>query len=565
MELQKNFPEDFFSLSKLKRQEFFRKLDELLPKFIEYYADKSGWFNLLGEENFKKVKNGVLDHNFRNLDETDPFYYQILSISVFKNNINREIVHYFYNNSGDNLGFNDYEAILIDTSLILTQINDEIYLKWKNEVLNSEAGKTIRKKENKQKGLGAKWVVDNKFDNQYSIIVKLDDKYIQVPYQRFFIYDYLKLNFVFDNIINRLRQLESSNPEVLKLIDYFKAIKKALNCSLDEKEEFWKDVDIKWLRLSEKILPIHPMEFNYTDPACLRVMPEYRIMIEDDKYEKINKMCKETKQAIIRDLKKLYNDKKYLQFSIKAMENTDVRVFVGGPYSGLYLEYKYVGQCIPCREELWPEYGVKVVLQVASKKQRRQQAMKLIKKIISNPKTIDKIESLSAEKMLAIRTAGHEVGHNAFAVSETHEKIGESITPLIEEIKATLTAVALLPYRVENGDLTENILDEIILEIFADSIRCLNTKGESMLEPYYIEALFNLNVLLDSGCLFKDFKGNWDIDLSKRDAFYEFSKDLYDKFVEVYNNFDRWLARDMLENVRKERNEIIDIYNLMTS
>jgi hypothetical protein len=564
--LKKYYPLGFNKLSKLKREDFFRELENVVGKIVKDNPDFHNWFDFLGKENIVKVEKAILEHNFHSFDETDENYEKLLCLVSKKADIGRNIALYFLKNTDDNLGFLKFEYLILGTFLKLAPVLDKIYIKWRNYLLNSELGKKVLWLESEKQGKGSAWIQELGLTNKYTVPMKRDDDFIEIPYVLVFSKEFIQIDQELSNLLDKLDNIKNNSKqkvEVLNLIVYLQKLKDAFMCAkVNELDNKWEQVDLAWMSCRGDLQIVHPMETNYGDPARIRVVPELRVSLKDCKYDYINKNCLKTKKSILRDFKQLYYDLPLTEKSLKLMNNVSLGIYMVTVYSGCYLDFKFIGQIVPNNQKVRLNYGCKIFMDYETTVFKWKKMLKSLKKIFDQKEMEKMLEEFSIDERISVIITGHELGHAAFCLAQTEKKIGSGILPLLEEAKATFTELSTLRERVKQGDFDKGILRRVIIsEIFAD-LRILRSRGETVAEPYYYEALYRLNIFLNLQILYQQ-ADKWHIDLNRDKViqFYKQAEKLYEELAYIYNNFDAKKAKQFIEQHGVETEKILDLYS----
>ncbi len=558
-------PLEWEKLMTSKVSNFFRNLDIFVNRLLTEDPQFQGWTLINGSENKDILQSALIHQDFSKIKDDSAEYESALELLMHKNKLRHIIIkHYLDTSTREISSLKEFETAILRHYCNIAEITDEIFSQWRKNLFHSELGKKIRWMEAEGEGHGAKHIKELGLTSQYGMYVVQNDSWTECSVAEHISKEYQKLDTELGSLIYTLEQFTDS--EVLPYIKYFTAMKQASSCTkLSDIDSLWAEVDIAWLGIKGRLQPVHAMEYNYIDPARIRVMPENRIIIEDESFVHVNDEAKKTQTDLIEDLKSMYSEKSSWGNSETAMRNSHVGVYVLGIYSGANLVFKFVGQSAPCRNHLRIKFGSKISLNMQSCKERFEQELKYTRAVFGEETVKHAMEKIKAEDNIGLRIAGHEVAHAAFVDDNTDSKIGFGIVPLIEEAKATWGAYATVHRRVSRNAIGPEAIEKLALLLITSNMRYLTIRGETTLAPYYNACIMELNMMLQSGLLAKNALGNFVINNERINNFYDLLRSTFDTMVRIYDEHDATLARNLLDTLGKETPEIEEMYTLAVS
>jgi hypothetical protein len=560
-EIQTLLPLKFETLYEKAASEFFRELDPFVNQLLTEHAAFKLWYDVLGQTKRGIIKSAVIDQDFSKISDDSPDYQTVLQLLIFKNKLRHSLIKQYLEKEKPN-DLSDFEIEIIKAYCDIAEATDNIFLRWRNNLFHSKLGKKVKAMEKAEEGQGSSFIKDQKLNNQYSVYQDINGEWMQMPLAMAFPEEYGTLSNVLSNLLQRLKTWKD-NDEVMRLSQYFEKLQAAFACTdLPLLDASWEAVDVAWLNVHGRLQPVHAMEFNYVDPARIRVMPENRLLLEDILYAQVNENAKKTQDSLISDLKTIFHEKRSWGNSETAMKNSSIGVYIPIVVSGANLAFKFVGQSAPCREHIRIRHGSKISLNMQSCKDRFEREMRYTEAVFGKETKDSLFSTLTPEENISLRSAAHEVAHAAFVDEHTTERVGSGIIPLLEEAKATWGEYATIDKRIERGELTASAKEKILLLMVAANMRYLTIKHETTLQPYYNAALMELNTMIEVGLITKS-EEQFSLNMDKMDAFYSAMKEMYHTMVKIYDEYDAKLAKQLLEEKGKETPIINEMHEIV--
>ncbi len=488
----------FDSVSTIAKDTYFQSKE---PDILKHRR------SIEGEINPVLIDKAVRNQDFGKVDPASPEYDNLLATTSFEKQVEREMIREIVR--GENkLDLSQAEKIVLLGHCDLGDQFDDLYRKWRKEVVGNELLTELKQNpEAKDKVLAECGLVGKPDGFIYSILKGSADNITITSYAEEFPEEVNAIGATITQMTEELREVD--HPESINLADYYDAFGNAITSQVPmEHEELWKLVDQKWMKVSGRMQPIHPME-SYVDPNGLLVEPDLALTFRDDRAEAsaINELTEVTKRNMIGYLSEKYEDKKSLQTSVGPMQASIAGVFTS-QLAGRRLDFRPAGQNIPNRSDVRIKDGVKIFLDSETMHQRWLVQREILIKMFGDDivkKQFDSEPDL-IKFAAGIHVAGHEVAHNAFVQEDTRDLIGAGQYAQIEEHKADTTIIAAAP---EWLDLNEQ--RTFLKAIFAGEVRSLSLKNDESRKPYYNSAVFIINQMMDAGMVFFDAQG-WHYD-----------------------------------------------------
>ena len=549
------------SISKQQRQEFFRQIELAVIEILDK-KEFENFFTVLGKDKIEDVKTAVLYHDFNAIGEDNTKYNDVLRLGLQKAELIRNLSLYYLNKDRENLGLADSERMVVETFLKLGKYFDEAYIKWRKISVQSPLGKKLKKMENEAQGSGSAWVIKQKLNNRYSVLQEKNGKLTQVLHPVIFKKEYTQIDKLLAKLIKDLAGTEKTRG-LKTLINYLKQYKKALSC-LDIKKvaKEWEKVDFYWLSIEGKILPLHSMEYNYNDPARIRIVPDMKLFIMDDTYEFINLNCIELKKEFIDKIKKRFSNYKKITSTVKKIEQLKVCLVVMAAYAGRHLNVRVVGNCAP-NGVVAEKYGLRISLDYSSLEKRRQMQLEHIEKIFDKDTIKKYFEPLKLSEYVVYNLNGHEIGHAPFSSNETSEALTDSVVAMCEESKATFSAFWLVYELLKDKSISKKKAVNVMLGEILGCFRFISLKNMPSVQPYYVMAVHFFNIAYKSGVVSKK-KDKWVINTAKYNVFYEEMAESFYKIVNFYSAHDKVSAINFVEQAFKKNDIIDEIYKTLS-
>ena len=498
-----------------------------------------------GEINPLLIEKAVRNQDFGKVDPASPEYDNLLATTSFEKQIEREMIRDIVR-SENKLGLSQAEKIVLLGHCDLGDQFDELYRKWRKEVVGNELLTELKQNPKAKNEVLARCGLEGKPDGfVYSILKGNVDDITISSYAEEFPEEVNAIGATISQMTGELREVD--HPESIYLADYYDAFGNAITSqSPMEHEELWKLVDQKWMKVSGRMQPIHPME-SYVDPNGLLVEPDLALTFRDDRAEAaaINELTEVTKRNMIGYLSEQYGDKESLKVSVGPMTSSIAGVF-SSQLAGRRLDFRPAGQNVPNRSDIRIRDGVKIFLDSETMHQRWKIQRDLLIGIFGEDfvKTQFDNEPNLIPFAAGIHVAGHEVAHNAFIQEDTRDLIGAGQYAQIEEHKADTTILTAAPKWL---DLNEQ--RTFLKAIFAGEVRNLASKNDESHKPYYNSAVFIINQMIEAGMVFHDKQGwHYDDGETKLKTFFENARNIMTtELVPVYDERDPKKAAAYIE------------------
>ena len=512
---------------------FFDSVNELAIK--RYLQNKSPEFLRYRQEiemglSKRQIKKVLFDQDMKGAKPGTAKYDRLIAVSSLREQIKREIIRKVLEKGENRLGLTEAERIVLLANCDIADQTDVFYRKWSLNDSRNPLTKKLRlmAPEERTKFLKRKKVIKSGDEYVYSDLKEEGDKVIKIPYAVAYEEEVNGIARIIKKMCSDLDKVKKGKgaKNAKHLATYYRSYAKALTSTNTEAhEKLWKQVDENWLAIRGRMQPIHMME-SYVDPAGLRVDPDISLMFLDDRYQNLTNKANRTKNKMIDWLVGQLKDYKSALKSEKSMRSALVGMFNPAVIGGRRHAFRPAGQNIPNREGV-RLHGVKIFLDVETMRQRWHEEKELLEKIFGKKETARLFkEKKMIDTGMGVIVAGHEVAHNLFIVKGTRKTIGTSAYQNLEEHKSThaITSAAgeILPRK--HGFEEQK---QLLLYLFASSLRSIALKGDESRKPYYYDALVCLNLM--SFCqVVKNDDGHITFDFSKRGVgqFFKLAEDL---------------------------------------
>lgn len=544
----------FDSVSMIAKDTYFKSTE---PDILKHRRSIEGEINPL------LIEKAVRNQDFGKVDPASLEYDNLLATSSFEKQIEREMIRDIVR--GENkLGLSQSEKIVLLGHCDLGDQFDELYRKWRKEVVGNELLIELKQNKEAKNEVLARCGLEGKPDGfVYSILKGNINDITITSYADEFPEEVNAIGATITQMTEELRGVDQ--PESINLADYYDAFGNAITSqNTMEHEGLWKLVDQKWMKVSGRMQPIHPME-SYVDPNGLLVEPDLALTFRDDRHEAaaINELTEVTKRNMIGYLLEKYGDKKSLQTSVGPMQASIAGVFTS-QLAGRRLDFRPAGQNIPNRSDVRIKDGVKIFIDSETMHQRWLVQREILVKIYGEEVVKKQFDSEPDLIRFAagIHVAGHEVAHNAFVQEDTRDLIGAGQYAQIEEHKADTTILA-----AASEWLDFNEQRTFLKGIFAGEVRSLSLKNDESRKPYYNSAVFIINKMIDAGIVFRDkLRWNYDDSQEKLNIFFENIRNVMTtELVPVYDERDPNKARIYIENNFKPSEALIQFEHDLSS
>lgn len=493
----------------LKRADFFNGCQEIAGKQILKSSQFKQHLEVYGDQHRQIAEDAVTIQLFKGIDDPNE-HDSLLGLSGKKQAFARALALECLENPEFDLGLSEGEKIIIEGALKIAPHMDEVYKKWRSTMVTSAFGQEL---EEMGPAEVEKMLTAAGLKNPHTILIKNEKGNLQqIPYSEAFSQEYSAIGDLLSQTIKRLAEITAENAlDKTAYIEYLSAYREALlETNPDKLKEVWKKVDEIWLETKGKLQIVHGME-NYDDPGRIRIVPELRVLIEDESADETLKQAETVKQALIDDLSEDCRDLDSFQASLPAIKNSQIYSTQTIVISGCVLDSKVAGQVVPNDEDIRAEKGVKVFVVRDSLDLRHQKIKKGLAAVFgedfANNEYVDPGNVISS-----ILVAGHEFTHPAFI--RPGERREEGVFSQVEEVKAEIGSIITFQKQFNKGELSRNQVKRGITSVIGGSLRTLLAKGEADALEYYNIGLFYIDTLIKSGMM-KETSEGWTIDFSE--------------------------------------------------
>ncbi|MBI5127283.1 hypothetical protein HZA76_02395 [Candidatus Roizmanbacteria bacterium] len=525
------------------------------PEFLEYRREIEAGLTQ------DKIKRVLFDQDMKGTKPGTANFDRLIAVSSLREQIKRQMIREVLQKGENRLRLSEPEKIVLLANCDLADQMDLFYRRWSQNEAKNPLSKKLKKMSPKErtKFLEKKGVRTPETNYLYLDLIENppgSGKIEKVPYSVGYGEQVGKIVKTINQMCVDLGKVKTGKKSAKNLATYYRSYAKALaSTNLDKQEKLWKKVDENWLAVRGRMQPIHMME-SYVDPAGLRVDPDLSLMFLDDRYQKLTNRAKNTQVKMVDWLIEELGDKKSALKSEKSMRMALVGMYNPSVIAGRRHTFRPAGQNIPNREDVRLQ-GVKIFLDVETMKQRWQEEKKLLSKIFGS-KRAEKLfnEGKMIDIGMSVLVAGHEVAHNLFIVRGTRKAMGESAYNNLEEHKSShaITAAA--------GEiLSPEDQKQLLLYLFASSLRSFSLKGDESRKPYYYDAVVCMNLMNFAGIV-RNNNGKIEFNFSEpnmRIFFGQARQLLTGPLAETYDKKDPKMAEAYIKTYFKESKLVNDL------
>jgi len=342
------------------------------------------------------------------------------------------------------LKLNGREKLLLSGFLQMASLFDELFIQWRIRVVTDAMTKASKK------------------DPHYMTSLRREHGLLTIPY----VFSVLEIDddgyreealisafpVIVGRIVTELKKLTEAyilEDGKTDMVNYLNGLMDFYENDKPDKYEFLsRGLDILWLKLSGKIMPIHAMEV-YEDPGKYIVSPEFTIAIVDERHKGINKGIADVKEKMLATLDKEYGTEDAYMASRDMMASAKGAVYTFGMESGARLSFRPFAQNIPNWDEVRQKNGVRIFIDMLTSKLRWQMQKQSLYKVFGNIVVDGMYEQAVIDESLfqyaaTVQVGGHEIAHNAFIASDVQERLTPPFFAKLEETKASLTILSIV-------------------------------------------------------------------------------------------------------------------------
>lgn len=545
------------TLAGLKREHFFHTSATIAGSITTAGEAFSAHAATFGSDRRQVAMDAVLRHQYDPITPVTAEYTSLLKLSRDRQNVWRAIALDAL--SREDLGFDPMERVVVRGGLRIASVIDDISLRWRQVMVDSELGQNLEKMGAENAAL---WLEERHVVNPYAVVYQRGDEVTQVPYAAAFTGEYKHLDSIFTTLRRELTGLPQSD-RVMAMAKYFEAYQTASRqTDLQQLKKDWEKVDMAWMDVHGPVQPIQAIE-SMSEPAKLRISPEFRIVIADERSRAINDQAHITQQRLIRDYTQHYGEYPTMKFSLNAMKNSMVLAGTTIAIAGAWLDFRPAGQNTPENADVKAIKGVKIFMDPESMEIRTAKMKGLMEAIFGKEVTEKEFTDPEFRISAGLLIAGHEVAHSAFITLETENRVGKALKSLLEETKAEFGILALLPKQQEQGEISSVEMRKIAVHMVAESLRYLLVRDIPTFRPYYNIALASLGMLMKSGFLKKE-GDQWQFNQNESSVtnFFGLVIKAFDELASVYDNYDSKAGQDFAGKHFIETPQIMELQAL---
>lgn len=546
-------------LKGLKRGTFFQQAWIIASDLILQDPWYENHLKRFGKDREQTAKDAIIRHQFSAVKDPSE-YDSLLEIGSRKQNIWRNIALDAFKR-GEDLGFTPAEEAVVISGLRIAEITDRVYFAWRESLVNSELGQKFKEMGPEK---AAEFLVKKRVNNRYTIpLPGRRGDLSQKAYTDVFLFEYLEIDQELRLLLARLRSLPQHD-ETIAFIEYFEAYKDAME-EQDPKalRDKWEKVDYAWMEIRGSLQPVHAME-GYMEPSLTRVDPEFRLVVADDTRKAVSGKVTENQQAIIDYSDRNFGQLKTYKASETMLEKSMVVVGTTIAMSGANLDFKIAGQTGPESAEVSLEKGSKIFLDTDTMVERERVMRRIMEGVLGKEFTDDNFVDKDLEIFAGEYVAGHEVAHSLFYTKETKKKMGDTIYALLDETKADIAVLSVLGDNWKKGKVSDDNVQKIMTCIVASGLRDLLYRESPAHKPYYVCAVTEFNLLIESGVL-KISDGKWSVDFSNLGKFFSSVEASFKTLATIYEQYDYKEAERFIGKYSGESEHVLSLVSKVKS
>lgn len=448
-------------------------------------------------------------------------------------------------------GLKPYEIEVLKSACEIAGVYDELGMLWREDVLGNPGNALA-----KEKGM----------TDRYTVIVGGgDESYHQVPWSEQYPEQIRAISGRWRQLATQLR-FYNDEPEVQALSHYFRSYADAIEekprkevFSTKDVAEMWLDVDRSWMDVKGRLQIIATREYGYYDPNRIRIFPDFRLILEDERPE-LEEELAAMRERMLEVTANRYSDKQVYRQTVHALEHAHAYFGSNVVYSGS-LDLHFSGQSLPNEQEILDELGSKIMLHPDITADKWQLAIGLAGQVFADPEDLTFFHAVVPDIDLTIRyIGGHEYAEPLVQPSSVHESFGEKITSLLNEDLANLFATATIDHRITIGELDTDDAVRHTTALLGTYLGRIDTgRGASHLQPYYIgHGLQGLRRMISTKFIVQDSESRWHINKGKVWDWLEANNEDLDKMVQICESGDKQAAEEYLAQAQ-ETDQIKDI------
>lgn len=529
----------------LKRVELLKKVEEVANGLFTNDAEFKKHREILGKKRVDEVVKAILESDFKIVDEFSEDFYKLYESAVAKENLTRELILAALEN--EQHGFTEFECILIDGSIAISNLYDTYYVSWLKEVHTSPAAKEIKKLQKSDPKKLKKIISRDKLNNHYTFIMfNKKEGFYQLPYATYLERDIQMIAETMLMVSTDLHEVATTDEEHL----YAYYLKHYAYCLLtedeDKLEEYWEELDYIWMDVRNKIQVVHDMEYGYGDPLRTKVIPSFSIRFEDTSYKKENTYIEKVKEIMV-----AYFAKRKTQLTtegLSALKNSMAAIYYLSTRTGMDYHFRFSGQCIPNRHEVRTNKGVKIFFDPVSTAIRSENVKELTRKAFADESLVNYIDAIDS---IVNHVASHEFGHAIYGLDAMKDVILTETKSLLEEPRAELTSLTTMLLLNEEGLLSDKNLESTLFNFAAHDLRRFADFTSNSTRPYIISAINAYKVYEKVGYV-KKVNNKLEVDLTKTKDVLKAFKDQFEEILTAEDKKDGKKIETILKDMQKE-------------
>jgi len=549
-------------LREFARADVFLEASDLVDQHIVNHPSFLKHLEVFGKDREEAARDAIIGYQFGPVAENPAEFNSLLGVMNLKQHMWRSVALECLA-AGQHLGFRPWELVVVRYGLQIAGVIDSIYTLWRAALIDSPLGERL-----KQMGAdeAARWLENKDCANPYTIVKENASGGLeQIPYALAFPEEYAALGQLLTELLRELRPMQTDAPEAPAFVKYFNCYRQAIaETNLDRTEEAWAAVDTAWMKIRGDLQPVHAME-SYMEPTRLRIDPEFRIVIADERAQQINLRARLSQERIITAMSEQFASYSTFQASRVPLMESLVHAGTTIVMSGCNANFRLAGQNVPNRVEVKLKHGTKIILDLKSTEIRTREMRQLMNHVFGHAFTAENYVDDGYLISAGVLVGGHEVCHNLFMTPETEARLGKALRSLVEETKADFGGVIVLLRQVDRGEIEWQELTRTLTCLLAAELRDLKSHEEESHRPYYIKCIAYFNMMLRSGLL-KFMQGSWEVDFSHSVVLSFFAEltESFRRIAEAYEHYDRVAIERWLDEYFQVGSEIRALLALVT-
>lgn len=519
---EKEWKPGYEALGKRQRADLFRHLNSFTDRVFAHHPMFADARNLLGEKQEGKVILAVNQCDFSGTDtyRDEASYRQLLSAARAKEQLKREIILDFLNNTND-LGLKPHERLVVAGFCRMANVIDDIAMKWREDVIWSDLGRKIHALNDPEKngltvslrklGLAHPYAVlvpdESATQADFDKLTQGEDEhgYKEVSYAERYQEEHAKLQKELRHMIGQLLAFNrQTGDEVDKYIHYLTSWNNlAESTDVTQCNYLSEELDAYWRQLTGDVLLTHPMEYGYYDPLGLRKDFAATLDVSDPEKDAIVKACNGQKGKVLEYLsRQTAEDGKFpiLKASLGSLAQTEFITTVN--VTRLGYDFAPAGESLPNSDHqaVTDQYGKRVFVFTEGARNSWLGRLRVWKKVFQNTRFAGELDNIDPEAWITDMIAPHETGETASRNVSSDTRLGKYRDSLNED-KATCAGVAYLGELARNSDLDPDTAEREAKILLASNLCYLQFKDSLEHRPYYYHGLIQLHLALDTDLL----------------------------------------------------------------